>query len=162
MPTQLYEICQIIFPELAGLPYPNVMDDFHQFIEWVNTKRSNIQYVELKEYYDNGIIECYQLKKANIDTEQLNQYIEDDMNSLFKKYDENDQNNNWNNDPYEQTENTIFGHILAVAELHLLALLVISNENPYWMLVPNRTEQINHLIEAFNQTFTDVKLYHYI
>jgi hypothetical protein len=30
------------------------------------------------------------------------------------------------------------------------------------MLVPDQAEQINRLIEAFNQTFTEVELYHYV
>jgi hypothetical protein len=54
---------------------------------------------------------------------------------------------------------TIFN---AVAEQHDLALLLISNENPYWMLVPDQAEQIKQLIEAFNSTFSDVELYHYV
>ena len=61
MSTVLYTLCQQAFPELATSPVPHELHDFHQFIDWVNSQYSNIQYVELKQYYDNGTDECHQL-----------------------------------------------------------------------------------------------------
>lgn len=61
MTTARYSLCQQVFPELTQVPYPIHSHKFHQFINWVNTLHSNIQYVELKEYYDNGtdrVINC--------------------------------------------------------------------------------------------------------
>ena len=49
MSTVLYTLCQQAFPELATSPVPHELHDVHQFIDWVNSQYSNIQYVELKQ-----------------------------------------------------------------------------------------------------------------
>lgn len=86
MTTTLYPLCQQVFPELTQVPYPAHAHDFHQFINWVNTLHSNIQYVELKEYYDNDTDKCYQLQQAQVEIEQLNNRIEAEVEQLFAEY----------------------------------------------------------------------------
>ncbi|WHP05073.1 MULTISPECIES: hypothetical protein [Acinetobacter] len=162
MSTVLYTLCQQVFPELATSPIPRDLHAFHQFIDWVNSQYSNIQYVELKQYYDNGTDECHQLQQAKVDIEQLNNRIEEEIEQLFAEDDNSDSDAQDEPDVTEHIYAILFDNIYAVAEQHGLALLLISNENPYWMLVPDQAEQINRLIEAFNQTFTDVELYHYV
>lgn len=162
MTTTLYPLCQQVFPELTQVPHPAHAHDFHQFINWVNTLHSNIQYVELKEYYDNDTDKCYQLQQAQVDIEQLNNRIEAEVEQVFAEYAESAPEQQNEIDFAEHIYAILFDNIYAVAEQHGLALLLISNENPYWMLVPDQTEQINHLIEAFNATFSDVELYHYV
>ena len=162
MTTTLYPLCQQVFPELTQVPYPAHAQDFHQFINWVNTLHSNIQYVELKEYYNNDTDKCYQLQQAQVDIEQLNNRIEAEVEQLFAEFAESAPEQQNEIDFAEHIYAILFDNIDAVAEQHGLALLLISNENPYWMLVPDQTEQINRLIEAFNTTFSDVELYHYV
>lgn len=162
MNTALYSLCQQVFPELTQVPYPLHPHDFHQFINWANTLHSNIQYVELKEYYDNGSDQCYQLQQTQIDIEQLNNRIESEVEQLFAEYADATQDEQNEIDFAEHIYAILFDYLYAVAEQHDLALLLISNEKPYWMLVPDQAEQIKHLIEAFNSTFSDVELYHYV
>ena len=162
MSTALYTLCQQVFPELATSAAPHKPNDFHQFIDWVNSQYSNIQYVELKQYYDNGTDECHQLQQARVDIEQLNNRIEEQIEQLFAEDDNSDLDAQNEPDVTEYIYAIHFDNIYAVAEQHGLALLLISNENPYGMLLPDQAEQINRLIEAFNQTFTDVELYHYV
>ena len=162
MSTVPYTLCQQVFPELATSAAPHKPNDFHQFIDWVNSQYSNIQYVELKQYYDNGTDECHQLQQARVDIEQLNNRIEEKIEQLFAEDDNSDSDAQDEPDATEHIYAILFDNIYAVAEQHGLALLLISNENPYGMLLPDQAEQINRLIEAFNQTFTDVELYHYV
>ena len=162
MSTALYTLCQQVFPELATSAAPHKPNDFHQFIDWVNSQYSNIQYVELKQYYDNGTDECHQLQQARVDIEQLNNRIEEKIEQLFAEDDNSDSDAQDEPDATEHIYAILFDNIYTVAEQHGLALLLISNENPYGMLLPDQAEQINRLIEAFNQTFTDVELYHYV
>ncbi len=162
MSTALYTLCQQVFPELATSAAPHKPNDFHQFIDWVNSQYSNIQYVELKQYYDNGTDECHQLQQTKVDIEQLNNRIEEEIEQLFAEDDNSDSDAQDEPDVTEHIYAILFDNIYTVAEQHGLALLLISNENPYWMLVPDQDEQINRLIKAFNQTFTDVELYHYV
>ncbi|USA47059.1 hypothetical protein NDN11_02695 [Acinetobacter sp. C26M] len=162
MTTALYSLCQQVFPELVQVPYPIHTQDFYQFINWVNTLHSNIQYVELKEYYDNDTNKCYQLQQTQVDIEQLNNRIEVEVEQLFAEYADSTPEQQNETDFAEHIYSILFDNIYAVAEQHGLALLLISNENPYWMLVPDQPEQIKQLIEAFNTTFFDVELYHYV
>ncbi|ENW83692.1 hypothetical protein F909_00353 [Acinetobacter sp. ANC 3929] len=162
MTTALYQLCHQVFPELVQVPEPTHPHNFYQFMNWSNTLHSNIQYVELKEYYDNGTDKCYQLQQAQVDIEQLNNRIEAEVEQLFAEYTDTTADEQNEIDFAEHIYAILFNNIYAVAEQHGLALLLISNENPYWMLVPDLTEQIDRLIEAFNATFSDVELYHYV
>ena len=92
----------------------------------------------------------------------MNNRIEEQIEQLFAEDDNSDLDAQNEPDVTEYIYAIHFDNIYAVAEQHGLALLLISNENPYGMLLPDQAEQINRLIEAFNQTFTDVELYHYV
>ncbi|MCH7316185.1 hypothetical protein [Acinetobacter sp. ANC 3882] len=162
MTTALYQLCHQVFPELVQVPEPTHPHNFYQFMNWSNTLHSNIQYVELKEYYDNGTDKCYQLQQAQADIEQLNNQIEAEVEQLFAEYTDTTADEQNEIDFAEHIYAILFDNIYAVAEQHGLALLLISNENPYWMLVPDHAEQIDRLIEAFNATFSNVELYHYV
>lgn len=162
MTPVLYSLCQQVFPELRQVPCPAHPQDFHQFISWANSLHCNIQYVELKEYYDNDTDRCYQLQQAHVDIEQLNNRIEAEVEQLFAEYADSPPEQHNEIDFAEHIYAILFDHIYAVAEQHGLALLLISNENPYWMLVPDQAEQIQQLIAAFNHTFSGLELYHYV
>lgn len=95
-----------------------------------------------------------------MDIEQLNNRIESEVEQLFAEYAESAPEQQNEIDFAEHIYAILFDNIYAVAEQHGLALLLISNEHPYWRLVPDQTEQIKQLIEAFNSTFSDVELYH--
>jgi hypothetical protein len=78
------------------------------------------------------------------------------MSAFFEMYEESDQEI----DPepahaydFEFTYSVVFNNIKMFIEPYDLALLVIEQENPYWLLVPNNEELIDRIITTFNEAF---------
>ena len=116
-----------------------------------------MHYIELKEYYDNGIENDFYFNQHNIDAEQLQNEIEVAIAEVFDQYDEDDDVSLGDQmDAMQQTEEIIFDQIKLVANQYQLSLLIIYRENPYWMLVPTQDEQqLNQIVDAFNDAFND-------
>ncbi|MCW8038109.1 hypothetical protein [Acinetobacter entericus] len=78
------------------------------------------------------------------------------MRAFFDMYEESDQKI----DPepahaydFEFTYSVVFNNIKVFIEPYDLALLVIEQENPYWLLVPSNEELIDRIITTFNEAF---------
>ncbi|MFW1733940.1 hypothetical protein ACG94V_12120 [Acinetobacter sp. ULE_I001] len=157
MSQKIYSLLQHLIPELNAQKIPQ-NTEFYSFSEWINQQHDFLHYIELIEYYDNGIENDFYFNQYNIDTEQLQNEIEVAIAEVFDQYDEEDDDVSFDNqiDAMEQTEEIIFDKIKVTANLHQLSLLVVYRENPYWMLVPTQDEQqLNQIVDAFNDAFND-------
>lgn len=154
MTSEIYQQLQNIIPELNA---QDVLDsnDFDDFSEWINEKNQLFHYIELKEYYDNGIEDNFYFNKLNVDTEQLQANIDAEISQLVENFeDDGEFSFDDGTDMMEKTEEIIFDTIKNMANQHQLSLLVIHRENPYWLLVPTQNQKIlNEIVETFNQIF---------
>ena len=156
MSQKIYSLLQHLIPELNAQQIPQDIE-FYSFSEWINQQHDFLHYIELKEYYDNGIENDFYFNQYNIDTEQLQNEIEVAIAEVFDQYDEDDDVLLADQmDAMQQTEEIIFDQIKQVANQYQLSLLVIYRENLYWMLVPTQDEQqLNQIVDAFNNAFND-------
>lgn len=158
MSKKIDQILQAIIPAL-NQQTAAAIEDFEDFSAWINQSVELLHYIELKEYYDNGIEEDYYFNTLNVDTQQLQTEIEQETSILFEQFENNDDMDPEEGfdaqiDIMEQTETIIFDKIQAVASVHGLSLLVIYRENPYWLLVPTTNEsELDLIVETFNQAF---------
>lgn len=161
MTGTIYQLLQNIIPELKAQEIPKQMDDFHAFSDWLNKSNNYMQYVELKEFYDNGIEDNEFLKLKHVNTQALQVKVQSDVGELYERLDES-MDDLQDVDAYmvdrieveQQVEDILFDNIKAVAQDHQLSLLVIFRENPYWMLLPTQDEQVlDQILDVFNQTF---------
>lgn len=157
MSQKIYSLLQHLIPELNAQKIPQDTE-FYSFSEWINQQHDFLHYIELNEYYDNGIENDFYFNQYNIDTEQLQNEIEVAIAEVFDQYDEEDDDVSFDDqmDAMQQTEEIIFDQIKQVANQYQLSLLVIYRENLYWMLVPTQDEQqLNQIVDAFNNAFND-------
>lgn len=157
MSQRIYQILQELIPELKQqTPVEN--GDFTDFSAWINQFIELLHYIELKEYYDNGIEENFYFKKFNVNTQQLNNDIDQQLSNLFEQSEEGFEEDSFDQeiDLMEHTETILFDNIKKVADEHQLSLLVVYRENPYWLLVPSQNQQqLEMMVEEFNQAFND-------
>ena len=158
MTQNIYEIFQEIFPELKQQAVPEDLTEFTVFRDWLNQDHSFIQYVEIKEYEDNGIDQSTVFQQKQVDIEALNQAIEDDVGVLYDSLDEDQFDSGYAYQAQfeieQKVEEILFDQIKRVAEQKQLTLLVIFRENPYWLVVPTQDEaQLQQIVEVFNQSF---------
>ena len=85
-PLEIYYLLQEALPELKKQTIPQDSQDFANFRDWMNEHHAYMQYVEIKEFYDNGISDSEILKNAQIDTEALEKKIGADVNQIIAKY----------------------------------------------------------------------------
>lgn len=158
MSKKIDQILQALIPALKQQSL-GAIDDFEDFSAWINQSVELLHYIELKEYYDNGIEEDDYFNTLNVNTQQLQAEIEQETSVLFEQFeykDDMDPEEGFDAqiDIMEQTETIIFDKIKEAASAHHLSLLVIYRENPYWLLVPTTNEsELNLIVETFNQTF---------
>lgn len=151
MSKKIDQILQALIPALKQQKLVAI-DDFEDFSAWINQSVELLHYIELNEYYDNGIEE-------NVNTQQLQTEIEQETSVLFEQFENKDDMDPEEGfdaqiDIMEQTENIIFDKIKQAASAHHLSLLVIYRENPYRLLVPTTDEsELDLIVETFNQTF---------
>lgn len=156
MTKNIYAIFQEIIPELRQQELPEDLNEFSVFCDWLNQEHSFIQYVEIKEYYDNGIDESTIFQQKQVDTKALNQAIEDDVEALFESFEYEDDDEDAVDIEFQQqkVEEILFDQIKTFAEQKQLSLLVIFRENPYWLVVPSQDEShLQQIADAFNQHF---------
>ena len=156
MHKTLYQALQVAFPELKETELPDEQDNFESLMLWLNQFYSNLQQLNMMDYRQNGIAECHRLQQLNIDLDELSNQIDAEMGAFYEMYEEDDQEI----DPepahaydFEFTYNVVFNNIKLFIEPYDLALLVIEQESPYWLLVPNNEELVNQIITAFNEIF---------
>ena len=157
MPLNIYNIFQQVIPELKLQNIPHG-DDFEDFSEWMNESNQLFHYIELKEYYDNGIEDNFYLNQFKVNVDQLQNEIEADVSEIFDHVDEDVEDDDYDldgqMDALEQVEEIIFDKIKSVAVQHQLTLIVIYRENPYWLLVPTQDEeQLDQIVDTFNGVF---------
>ena len=85
-PLEIYYLLQEALPELKKQTIPQDSQDFANFRDWMNEHHAYMQYVEIKEFYDNGISDSEILKHAQIDTKALEKKIGADVNQIIAKY----------------------------------------------------------------------------
>ena len=68
MSQKIYSLLQHLIPELNAQQIPQDTE-FYSFSEWINQQRDFLHYIELKEYYDNGIENDFYFNQHNIDAE---------------------------------------------------------------------------------------------
>ncbi len=156
MHKTLCEALCIAFPELKDSPLPDEQDNFENLKTWLNQYHANLQCLNMKDFRDNGIAECHRLQQLRIDLDELKNQIETEMNAYNEMYEADDAEI----DPepahaydFEFTYNVIFNNIKLFIEPYDLALLVIEQENPYWMLVPANEDLVEQIILTFNDIF---------
>lgn len=146
----IYQLLQNIIPELKA-EIPKQMNDFNAFSDWLNKSNNYMQYVELKEFYDNGIEDNEFLKLKHVNTQALQVKVQSDVGELYERLDESMDDRI---EVEQQIEDILFDNIKTVAQDHQLSLLVIFRENPYWMLLPTQDERVlDQIVDVFNQTF---------
>ena len=157
MSQKIDQILQDLIPELKKQT-PVASDEFEDFSAWINQSIALLHYIELKEYFDNGIDENYYFKKFNVNTPQLNHDIDQQISNVFEQSEAGLGGDSFDQemDLMEQTETILFDHIKKVADKHQLSLLVVYRENPYWLLVPTTNEaELSLIVTAFNQAFNE-------
>ena len=164
MSQKIDQILQDLIPELKQQVFVE-SSDFEGFSAWINQSVGLLHYIELKEYFDNGVEDNYYFKKFNVNTEQVQADIEQETAILFERFEADSDTDSQEGfedafdaqiDVMEQTENIIFDKIQAVASAYQLFLLVVYRENPYWLLVPTTNEEeLSLIVKAFNQAFND-------
>lgn len=157
MVLKIYNVLQKIIPELSAQKIPQD-GDFEQFDEWINETIRLFHYIELKEYYDNGIDENYYLNEFKVDIQKLQNEIEADVSEAFDQVDEDVEDDDFDlegqMDALEQVEEIIFDKIKNFATPFNLTLIVVYRENPYWLLVPTQDEEhLNQIVDSFNDAF---------
>ena len=165
-PLEIYYLLQEALPELKKQTIPQDSQDFANFRDWMNEHHAYMQYVEIKEFYDNGISDSEILKNAQIDTKALEKKIGADVNQIIAKY-----GDKYTEDDFEklsideqfdirieldyEIEQALFNNIKnSIKEKHL-KLFVVIRENPYWFVLPDNPNKNQNIIDAFNQVFPD-------
>ena len=163
---EIYYLLQEALPELKKQEIPQNSQEFTNFRDWLNEHHSYMQYVEIKEFYDNGISDSEILKDAQIDTTALEKKIEQDVQQVWKeygdKYTEEDFEKLSIDEQFDikieldyEVEKALFSNIKKVAEEKNLKLFVVVRENPYWFVLPNDPDKNKKIVDAFNQVFAD-------
>jgi len=165
-PLEIYYLLQETLPELKKQPIPQDSQDFANFRDWMNEHHAYMQYVEIKEFYDNGISDSEILKHAQIDTKALEKKIGADVNQIIAKY-----GDKYTEDEFEklsideqfdirieldyEIEQALFNNIKNSIKDKHLKLFVVIRENPYWFVLPDNPNKNQNIIDAFNQVFPD-------
>ena len=165
-PLEIYSLLQEALPELKKQPISQDSQDFANFFDWMNEHHDYMQYVEIKEFYENGISDSEILKNAQIDTEALEKKIGADVNQIIAKY-----SDKYKEDDFEklsideqfdiqieldyEIEQALFNNIKNSIKEKNLKLFVVSRENPYWFVLPDNLDKNQKIIDAFNQVFPD-------
>ena len=165
-PLEIYYLLQETLPELKKQPIPQDSQDFANFRDWMNEHHAYMQYVEIKEFYDNGISDSEILKHAQIDTKALEKKIGADVNQIIAKY-----GDKYTEDDFEklsideqfdiqieldyEIEQALFNNIKNSIKDKHLKLFVVIRENPYWFVLPDNPNKNQNIIDAFNQVFPD-------
>ena len=165
-PLEIYYLLQEALPELKKQTIPQDSQDFANFRDWMNEHHAYMQYVEIKEFYDNGISDSEILKNAQIDTEALEKKIGADVNQIIAKY-----GDKYTEDEFEklsideqfdirieldyEIEQALFNNIKNSIKDKHLKLFVVIRENPYWFVLPDNPNKNQNIIDAFNQVFPD-------
>lgn len=165
-PLEIYYLLQEALPELKKQTIPQDSQDFANFRDWMNEHHAYMQYVEIKEFYDNGISDSEILKNAQIDTEALEKKIGADVNQIIAKY-----GDKYTEDDFEklsideqfdiqieldyEIEQALFNNIKNSIKDKHLKLFVVIRENPYWFVLPDNPNKNQNIIDAFNQVFPD-------
>ena len=165
-PLEIYYLLQEALPELKKQTIPQDSQDFANFRDWMNEHHAYMQYVEIKEFYDNGISDSEILKHAQIDTKALEKKIGADVNQIIAKY-----GDKYTEDEFEklsideqfdirieldyEIEQALFNNIKNSIKDKHLKLFVVIRENPYWFVLPDNPNKNQNIIYAFNQVFPD-------
>ena len=165
-PLEIYYLLQEALPELKKQTIPQHSQDFANFRDWMNEHHAYMQYVEIKEFYDNGISDSEILKHAQIDTKALEKKIGADVNQIIAKY-----GDKYTEDEFEklsideqfdirieldyEIEQALFNNIKNSIKDKHLKLFVVIRENPYWFVLPDNPNKNQNIIDAFNQVFPD-------
>ena len=165
-PLEIYYLLQETLPELKKQPIPQDSQDFANFRDWMNEHHAYMQYVEIKEFYDNGISDSEILQHAQIDTKALEKKIGADVNQIIAKY-----GDKYTEDEFEklsideqfdsrieldyEIEQALFNNIKNSIKDKHLKLFVVIRENPYWFVLPDNPNKNQNIIDAFNQVFPD-------
>ena len=165
-PLEIYYLLQEALPELKKQTIPQDSQDFANFRDWMNEHHAYMQYVEIKEFYDNGISDSEILKYAQIDTKALEKKIGADVNQIIAKY-----GDKYTEDEFEklsideqfdirieldyEIEQALFNNIKNSIKDKHLKLFVVIRENPYWFVLPDNPNKNQNIIDAFNQVFPD-------
>ena len=165
-PLEIYYLLQETLPELKKQTIPQDSQDFANFRDWMNEHHAYMQYVEIKEFYDNGISDSEILKHAQIDTKALEKKIGADVNQIIAKY-----GDKYTEDEFEklsideqfdirieldyEIEQALFNNIKNSIKDKHLKLFVVIRENPYWFVLPDNPNKNQNIIDAFNQVFPD-------
>ena len=165
-PLEIYYLLQEALPELKKQTIPQDSQDFANFRDWMNEHHAYMQYVEIKEFYDNGISDSEILKHAQIDTKALEKKIGADVNQIIAKY-----GDKYTEDEFEklsideqfdirieldyEIEQALFNNIKNSIKDKHLKLFVVIRENPYWFVLPDNPNKNQNIIDAFNQVFPD-------
>lgn len=151
MSGQLVDHLMQAFPQLTK-PTAQYLE-FEALSEWLNqTPESYMGYVELKEYYDNGIEENTALQQAKVDTKKLQKDIHQ---NILEKTSHFEEENADTIDVYDTIYEVFFDTLGQHASLADLDLLVIHRENPYWMVVPRKAQMSQNIVDAFNATYAN-------
>lgn len=161
-PLDIYYLLQCALPELKKQTIPQDSQDFANFRDWMNEHHAYMQYVEIKEFYDNGISDSEILKNAQIDTEALEMKIDADVNQIIDKYTEDDFDELNSDEQFDirmeldyEIEKSLFNNIKNSIKDKHLKLFVIIRENPYWFVLPDNPNTNQKIIDDFNQVFSD-------
>lgn len=165
-PLEIYYLLQEVLPELKKQPIPQDNQDFSSLRDWMNEHHFYMQYVEIKEFYDNGISDSEILKNAQIDTEALEKKIGQDVNQVIarygEKYTEEDFEKLSSDEQFDlkieidyEIEQALFNNIKHSIEDKHLKLFVVIRENPYWFVLPDNPDKNQKIIDAFNRVFPD-------
>ena len=165
-PLEIYYLLHEALPELKKQTIPQDSQDFANFRDWMNEHHAYMQYVEIKEFYDNGISDSEILKHAQIDTKALEKKIGADVNQIIAKY-----GDKYTEDEFEklsideqfdirieldyEIEQALFNNIKNSIKDKHLKLFVVIRENPYWFVLPDNPNKNQNIIDAFNQVFPD-------
>ena len=165
-PLEIYYLLQEALPELKKQTIPQDSQDFANFRDWMNEHHAYMQYIEIKEFYDNGISDSEILKHAQIDTKALEKKIGADVNQIIAKY-----GDKYTEDEFEklsideqfdirieldyEIEQALFNNIKNSIKDKHLKLFVVIRENPYWFVLPDNPNKNQNIIDAFNQVFPD-------
>lgn len=160
--NEIYHLLQASLPELKKQSIPQDSQDFAHFRDWMNEHHAYMGYVEIKEFYDNGIADSEVLKNAQVDTAALENKIGQDVHKVWDKYSEDDFENlsiseqmDLNLEIDYEVEKALFNNIKHAAEEKNLKLFVVNRENPYWFVLPNHPDHNQNIVNAFNQVFED-------
>ncbi len=138
--------------ELTQIPAEDSIAYFHIFYDWLNQEHGYFHYIELSEFWENGIEDNAILKKLGVDTMAMQEVIGEKVSQVFEQCDDYDDECD---DVMQKVERIIYDNILAQVPRADYCLLRVVRENPYWMLVPNQAEKVEAFIQAFNQAFNE-------